>query len=249
MIDESELLQDIHAAVEQFWTERLSAAERQRLRGNSDTGTRGQVTSGRAMDGFANIVKSIALHAGISENDVHVKKSGITLPGYFRPAKRWDVTIYYKNSLLAAIELKSHAGKSMGNNFNNRCEEALGSAVDFWHAHDDAFCETNLIRPFVGWLMLVESNAMSTKYHKKLANSLLQLDGSFKYTSYVDRYALFAERLIDTKLYTACCLLTTKANNSSVTGIGYPSARLHPTSFFRSLLTHLERSVAILDEQ
>ncbi len=31
MIDESELLQDIHAAVEQFWTERLSAAERQRL--------------------------------------------------------------------------------------------------------------------------------------------------------------------------------------------------------------------------
>ena len=58
MIDESELLQQIHAAVEQFWTERLSAAERQRLRGNSDAGTRGQVTSGRAMDGFANIVKS-----------------------------------------------------------------------------------------------------------------------------------------------------------------------------------------------
>jgi type-2 restriction enzyme paeR7I len=247
MINEYELLQEIHAAVEQFWAERLDAAERQRLRGNSDAGTRGQVTSGRAMDGFANIVKAIALQAGITEADVHVKKSGITLPGYFRPTKRWDVTVYYKGSLLAAIELKSHAGKSMSNNFNNRCEEALGSAVDFWHAHDDAFCKANLVHPFVGWLMLVESNTRSTHTHKKLANSLLQLDGSFKYTSYVDRYALFGERLIDTKLYTACCLLTTKANDSSVTGIDFPSDRLSPTSFFDALLTHLNRSVSTLD--
>ena len=95
--------------------------------------------------------------------------------------------------------------------------------------------------------MLVESNERSTNPHKKLANSLLHLDGSFKYTSYVDRYALFAERLIDTNLYTSCCLLTTKADDSSVAGIEFPSARLDPTSFFHSLLTHLERSVAILD--
>ena len=242
-------MEGIYAAVEQFWTERLSAAERQKLRGKADTGTRGQVTSGRAMDGFADIVRSIALDAGITDNNVHVNKSGITLPGYFRPTKRWDVTVYHKGSLLAAIELKSHAGKSMGNNFNNRCEEALGSAIDFWHAHDEAFCESNLVRPFVGWLMLVESNERSTNVQKRLANSLLQLDGAFKYTSYVDRYVMFGKRLVATQLYTSCCLVTTKADDSSPAGIYCPSASLSPATFFHALYSHLERSVATLDTQ
>ena len=37
--------------------------------------------------------------------------------------------------LLAVIELKSQVGPSFGNNFNNRTEEAIGSAVDFWTAY------------------------------------------------------------------------------------------------------------------
>lgn len=35
--------------------------------------------------------------------------------------------------LLAAIELKSQS-ESFGNNFNNRSEEVIGSARDFWLA-------------------------------------------------------------------------------------------------------------------
>ena len=247
MIDEVTIQKQIHGAVEYFWNERLGAAERQRLRGTSDTGTRAQVTSGRAMDGFGEIIKAIALDAGIAPKDIHDKKSGITLPGYFRPSKRWDVTIFHQGVLLATIELKSHAGKSMGNNFYNRCEEALGSAVDFWHAYNEAFSKSDSPRPFVGWLMLVESNERSTKAQNRLANSLMQLDGVFKYTSYIDRYALFAERLVAGGLYTSCCLLTSKLEDSSPDGINYPSNSLSPITFFDALHSHLTRAIASID--
>jgi len=32
--------------------------------------------------------------------------------------------------LIAALEFKSHVGPSFGNNFNNRAEEAIGTAHD-----------------------------------------------------------------------------------------------------------------------
>ena len=48
--------------------------------------------------------------------------------------KDWDfLIISLANQLIAAIEFKSQVG-SFGNNFNNRTEEALGSAVDLWTA-------------------------------------------------------------------------------------------------------------------
>jgi hypothetical protein len=37
-----------------------------------------------------------------------------------------------KGSLVATVEVKSQVG-SFGNNFNNRVEEAIGSATDFWN--------------------------------------------------------------------------------------------------------------------
>ena len=56
----------------------------------------------------------------------------LTLPGFFRPTKLWDLLIINQGGLVAALELKSQVGPSFGNNFNNRTEEALGTAVDLW---------------------------------------------------------------------------------------------------------------------
>lgn len=62
--------------------------------------------------------------------------------------------------LVAAMELKSQVGPSFGNNFNNRTEEAIGTAVDLRTAYrEGAFGESP--RPFIGWLMLVEDCAAS----------------------------------------------------------------------------------------
>ena len=57
-------------------------------------------------------------------------RSELSVPGYFRPTKMWDILIMDKDVLIGVIEFKSQVG-SLGNNFNNRCEEALGNATDF----------------------------------------------------------------------------------------------------------------------
>ncbi|MEE4605477.1 MAG: PaeR7I family type II restriction endonuclease, partial [Desulfobacteraceae bacterium] len=77
------------------------------------------------------------------------------MPGYFRPTKLWDLLVMNEGRLVAALEFKSQVGPSFGNNFNNRTEEALGTAHDLWTAYrEGAFGEQT--RPFVGWLMLLE---------------------------------------------------------------------------------------------
>jgi hypothetical protein len=55
----------------------------------------------------------------------------VELPGWYRPEKKWDLLIVSDGKLLAGIEFKSQVG-SFGNNYNNRTEEAIGSATDIW---------------------------------------------------------------------------------------------------------------------
>lgn len=65
------------------------------------------------------------------------------LPSYFRPSKNWDLIVVANSRfhaasgdsggpvLYAALEFKSQ-DKSIGNNQNNRLEESIGNAHDFW---------------------------------------------------------------------------------------------------------------------
>lgn len=100
------------------------------------------------MDGFVELLAKVATDMGIPQNRIYTKRN--QLPGYFRPTKDWDFLIVSPtNKLIAAIEFKSQVG-SFGNNFNNRTEEALGSAVDLWKnsrkhriSTDMLFCAAN----------------------------------------------------------------------------------------------------------
>lgn len=81
------------------------------------------------MDGFIDLVTELITRAGIPERFVFRKKA-IELPGFFRPTKEWDLLVVREQTLIAAIEAKSQVGPSFGNNFNNRTEEAMRSAID-----------------------------------------------------------------------------------------------------------------------
>jgi len=52
---------------------------------------------------------------------------------------------------VAAIEFKSQVG-SFGNNYNNRTEEAIGSASDIWGAYREGAFKPSA-RPWLGYLM------------------------------------------------------------------------------------------------
>jgi hypothetical protein len=107
------------------------------------------------MDGFLSLIIDIIRANGLDNAEIHLKRSVLTLPGFFRPTKLWDLLVTFNGELIAAVEFKSQVGPSFGNNFNNRTEEAIGTAHDLWTAYrEQAFGIQP--RPFAGWLMLVE---------------------------------------------------------------------------------------------
>jgi len=81
------------------------------------------------MDGFIDLFSRVIIEAGIDGRSVFRKKA-LDLPGYFRPTKQWDLLVVKDGLLIVALEAKSQVGPSLGNNFNNRTEEAMGSALD-----------------------------------------------------------------------------------------------------------------------
>ncbi len=123
------------AAVRKFWATRLKAAKKQRAAGKQDQGERAAVTAGKNMDGFIRLGVDIVQANGLVDADIMLEQRVLSLPGYFRPVKIWDLLVLHKGKLIAILEFKSHVGPSFGNNFNNRCEESLGSAIDVWTAY------------------------------------------------------------------------------------------------------------------
>ena len=106
------------------------------------------------MDGFIELITGLIRDAGIPAASIHRDKK-LELPGFFRPTKKWDFLVVVDGTLLAAMEAKSQVGPSFGNNFNNRTEEAIGSAVDVWTAfREGAFGDSP--RPWLGYVFLLE---------------------------------------------------------------------------------------------
>ncbi len=129
----------------------------------------------------------------------------LTLPGYFRPTKLWDLLVIYKGELIAAIELKSQVGPSFGNNFNNRTEESIGTAHDLWTAfREEAFGKQP--RPFVGWLMMVE-DAPESRRPVRDSSPHFPVFEEFKGASYLTRYDLLCQRLVQEQLYTTAAVI------------------------------------------
>jgi hypothetical protein len=115
-------------AIDAFWETRSNQKNQQEDRATNDQGNRGAVTGGKQHDGFIQLLALIATDLGVPASWIYTK--GNHLPGFFRPTKDWDFLIIAPDrQLLLVVEFKSQVG-SFGNNFNNRIEEALGSAVD-----------------------------------------------------------------------------------------------------------------------
>ncbi len=123
----------LQAAVQSYWDARRRNKEKQVKSGKIDAGTRGEVTGGTQMGALEVLVSDILCEAGLKKVDVRTR-TALELPGYFRATKKWDLIVVSDGALVLAMELKSQAGKSIGNNVNNRSEEAVGSAKDIWTA-------------------------------------------------------------------------------------------------------------------
>lgn len=202
-----------------FWGNRDKARQKQLEAGTADQGERAGVTGGKNMDGFAALILDLVKANGLSDSCIHQKRALLTLPGYFRPTKLWDLLVINNGRLVAAIECKSQVGPSFGNNFNNRAEEAIGMAHDFWTAYrENAFGKHP--KPFVGWLMLVE-DADGSRAPVRDASPHFRVFPEFQGASYIKRYDILCQRLVQEQLYTAACVIT--AERSAITTGTYES--------------------------
>lgn len=190
----------IAGAVRFFWKTKESQQS-----ASTDKSNRGAVVGGKQMDAFVELIKNVAIEAGVPDSCIYTKNN--YLPGFFRSSKDWDFLIISPSKkLIAAIELKSQIG-SYGNNFNNRTEEALGSAVDLWTAfRENQF--PNQQAPWVGYLMVVGKDKKSTTPVKNNESHYSVLP-EFKTATYIDRYRILCQKLILERHYTSVALLWT----------------------------------------
>lgn len=192
-------------AIKAFWRNREVARWKQRENGRIDQGERAGVTAGKNMDGFLSLVQDIVRLNGLERADIGLKRRALTLPGYFRPTKLWDLLVMNDGRLVAAIEFKSQVGPSFGNNFNNRTEEAIGTALYLWTAYREGAFGNNP-RPFVGWLMLVEDcdgSRSPVRDYSPHFPMFKEFDGA----SYANRYNILCRKLVQEQLYTTACVL------------------------------------------
>ena len=203
-------------AVKAFWGNRVAAAEKQRELGREDQGERAGVTAGKNMDGFLALIQDVVRANGLGEAHMMIGRRLLTLPGFFRPTKLWDLLVINNGRLVAALELKSQVGPSFGNNFNNRTEEALGTGVDLWTAHREGAFGLETPRPFVGWLMLVE-DATESRSPVKDSSPHFPVFPEFRGASYLDRYNILCRKLMQERLYTTATVLASP-RSAAVTG-------------------------------
>lgn len=228
-----EIQRRLRIAVQHFWGTRETQAQKQgSSSGARDAGARAAVTGGAQMNGFVNLVRDLLCQSGLPEANVHCEKH-VDLPGWYRPEKRWDLLIVSDGRLVAGIEFKSQVG-SFGNNYNNRTEEAIGSATDIWAAYrEGAFKPSG--RPWLGYLMLLE-DAPGALSPVRAREPHFKVFPEFKEASYAKRYEILLTKLVRERLYDAACFLMSNSTDG-VEGIyREPSEELNFQNFIASLL-------------
>ena len=195
----------VSKAVKFFW-----GTKSRQLINSVDSSNRGAVVGGKQMSEFVSLLRQVAIDSGIPEETIITDKN--YLPGYFRSSKDWDMLIIAPSGkLIAAIELKSQVG-SYGNNFNNRTEEAIGSAVDLWTAFREGQFPSQQA-PWVGWMMIVGKDIASERPIRNY-EPFYPVRSEFDGASYLDRYRILCQKLILERHYTATALLWTSDANT-----------------------------------
>lgn len=196
----------VESAVRHYWRTRAAQSRRQGgAAGGRDAGLRSAVTGGAQLDGFIRLIRDLLVEAGLNTANVHLGRKETVLPGFYRPTKAWDIVAVAEGSLVACVEVKSHAGPSYGNNFNNRVEEALGNATDFWKAYQEGSFG-QLDRPFLGYIMLLEDDQRSTA-SVKVDEPHFEVRAEFRDASYARRYELLCSKLLRERLYDSAAFL------------------------------------------
>jgi hypothetical protein len=229
----SDIENKIKRAIRFFWNTRDGQISRQTANDVHDQGNRGAVTGGKQLDGFLELIREFLIENEVAKNIIFTDTK-LELPGYYRPSKKWDLLVVDEERLILAIELKSQVGPSFGNNFNNRTEEAMGSALDIWTAFREGVFKNS--SPWLGYLMVLEdcSNSSSTV---SIRSPHFRVMSEFENSSYIKRYEIFCNKLVLERQYNAACFLTSRRCDAQTGDFKTPDKHLSFNAFLASMLS------------
>jgi len=180
--------------------------------------------------------------SGLPDADIYLNKK-LELPGYFRPTKNWDMLVVSRGRLVAAMEFKSQRGPSFGNNFNNRTEEAIGTAKDLWIAYREGAFGKDSVRPWLGWVMLLEECPKSMA-PVKVDEPHFKVFPEFHGASYAKRYEILLQRLVKERLYDGAALLLATKSGGPKGDFNEPVNDLTMRAFLAGLAGHVGVHIA-----
>jgi hypothetical protein len=153
----------LRKAVAHYW--RTLAAQSTKQNPGMDHGRRSSVTGGKQLDGFCELVHWVLRENGLGEASIYVR-SDRELPGFFRPTKEWDMLVVHDGRTVAAIEFTSQRVPPLARDTSTRIEETIGMAECMWTAFRQEANGRSRLRPWLGWVMLVEDSTESGSYGK-----------------------------------------------------------------------------------
>ena len=223
-------------AISHYWLTRQKQSQKQSSSGRADQGARSAVTGGAQMDGFIDLITDLILEVGADKSNIF-RNEHLELPGFFRPTKKWDLLLIKDNQLVLALEAKSQVGPSFGNNFNNRTEEAMGSALDLWTAYrEGAYNKT--IKPWLGYLFLLE-DCPESQEPVRVQEPHFKVFPDFVDASYAKRYELFCRKLVRERHYNVAAFLMSDRKGGLKGHYSEPAEDLTFEIFARSLVAQV----------
>ncbi len=189
------------------------------------------------MNGFIKLFMELILQSGFEEKHI-LSKRALELPGFFRPTKEWDLLVIKDQKLILAMEAKSQVGPSFGNKFNNRTEEAMGSALDLWTAYREGAFNKNGFQPFLGYFFMLEDCPQSRRT-VKVQEPHFKVFPEFVNTSYAKRYELFCRKLTRERHYSAAAFITSDKNSGLNGKYDEPATDLSVLNFAKALVSHV----------
>jgi hypothetical protein len=226
----------VKKAVAHYWKTLLQQSSKQK-KGNADRGGRAAVTGGKQMDGFCEVVHEVLVDSGLPNAHIFLDQK-LELPGYFRPTKSWDMLVVSDGRLVAAMEFKSQRGPSFGNNFNNRSEEAIGTAKDLWIAYREGAFGKDSLRPWLGWVMLLEDCPKSTS-PVKVDEPHFKVFPEFKGASYAKRYEILIQKLVKERMYDGAAFLMATEKGGPKGVFAEPANDITMRTFLAGLAGHI----------
>jgi len=223
-------------AINHWWTSKKAPKSKKPQGGARDSNLHG-----KTMDGFATALRTFLIELGVKPEHIfaggHLTTTPSILPSYFRPSKNWDLIVLANSrfhpapgdstqpTLYAAIEFKSQ-DKSIGNNQNNRLEESIGNAHDFWTTYAHSGFERQQPRPWLGYLFVgkyepaSDAKPVRVKQPHMLAMEAFRGSGNdsketFAGPSYAERYKIFLKQSVGARLYDAGAFIVTDESIAS----------------------------------